>query len=152
LVIDHAVPIAKGGDNSEENLVTACEACNQGKGARSLGERAARPDADLMYLQAKQEEAELARFVKARTDLQKIQNKFAKGLQTTWCERTGFDWHPSTAVLIQALGRNTPDDIEQALNVTASKISANSLGTRSDDWLRYFRGVLRSMRAERGEE
>ena len=36
LVVDHVVSIAEGGDNSYDNLVTACQGCNGGKGARSL--------------------------------------------------------------------------------------------------------------------
>lgn len=31
LHVDHIVPVSKGGDNSEGNLVTACDACNLGK-------------------------------------------------------------------------------------------------------------------------
>jgi len=33
LHIDHIVPVARGGSNDIENLVTACEACNSGKRA-----------------------------------------------------------------------------------------------------------------------
>lgn len=36
LQIDHVHPVAEGGTNDEENLVTACDACNLGKGARLL--------------------------------------------------------------------------------------------------------------------
>lgn len=36
LVLDHIIPFADGGACDADNLVTACEACNQGKGARSL--------------------------------------------------------------------------------------------------------------------
>jgi hypothetical protein len=36
LEIDHIHPIAKGGDNSIENLITACFDCNRGKGCVSL--------------------------------------------------------------------------------------------------------------------
>ena len=36
LVLDHVVPIAEGGSNDEDNLVAACQECNQGKGARPL--------------------------------------------------------------------------------------------------------------------
>ena len=36
LVIDHILPVAKGGDNEETNLITACEPCNQGKAAKAL--------------------------------------------------------------------------------------------------------------------
>jgi 5-methylcytosine-specific restriction endonuclease McrA len=33
LHIDHVVPVSRGGTNAIGNLVTACERCNQGKGA-----------------------------------------------------------------------------------------------------------------------
>lgn len=36
LHVDHIIPVKDGGTNREENLITACEACNQGKGANSL--------------------------------------------------------------------------------------------------------------------
>lgn len=36
LHVDHIVAVAKGGTNDEENLVTSCSSCNQGKGVRSL--------------------------------------------------------------------------------------------------------------------
>jgi len=36
LHVDHINPVAEGGGNEPDNLITACEACNLGKGARSL--------------------------------------------------------------------------------------------------------------------
>lgn len=36
LEIDHIIPVTSGGDNSDENLITACFDCNRGKGAREL--------------------------------------------------------------------------------------------------------------------
>jgi hypothetical protein len=36
LVVDHVDPVANGGSSDIDNLVTACETCNQGKGAREL--------------------------------------------------------------------------------------------------------------------
>lgn len=36
LHVDHILAVAKGGTNDEDNLITACEPCNLGKGARSL--------------------------------------------------------------------------------------------------------------------
>lgn len=37
LHVDHIVAVAAGGTNVIDNLVTSCEPCNAGKGARSLG-------------------------------------------------------------------------------------------------------------------
>lgn len=36
LEVDHIVPVAEGGQNDPDNLITACFACNRGKGAVSL--------------------------------------------------------------------------------------------------------------------
>lgn len=38
LHLDHIHPVAKGGGNEDDNLVTSCEACNQGKSDRSLSD------------------------------------------------------------------------------------------------------------------
>ena len=35
LTLDHIIPVVKGGNNSWENLVSACRCCNQKKGART---------------------------------------------------------------------------------------------------------------------
>ena len=42
LHVDHIHPVAEGGSNDPDNLITACAACNGGKGARPL---ASVPDA-----------------------------------------------------------------------------------------------------------
>ena len=36
LHVDHIVAVANGGNNDPDNLITACEPCNIGKGAREL--------------------------------------------------------------------------------------------------------------------
>lgn len=38
LHIDHINPVVEGGDNSQDNLITSCESCNLGKGARLLSD------------------------------------------------------------------------------------------------------------------
>lgn len=43
LEVDHIYPAASGGDNSPENLITACFNCNRGKGARKLTDAAKLP-------------------------------------------------------------------------------------------------------------
>ena len=62
LVVDHITPVAAGGSSEPINLITACEACNQGKADRVLTENVIRPDADLMYLETQQEIAEVERY------------------------------------------------------------------------------------------
>jgi 5-methylcytosine-specific restriction endonuclease McrA len=36
LEVDHIIPVAKGGKNTEENLTTACYECNRGKNTKLL--------------------------------------------------------------------------------------------------------------------
>lgn len=38
LVIDHVVPVCEGGSSDVDNLTTACDPCNAGKGGRPLGD------------------------------------------------------------------------------------------------------------------
>lgn len=38
LHVDHLHPVSKGGKNDIDNLITACEACNLGKGSRLLSD------------------------------------------------------------------------------------------------------------------
>ena len=38
LHVDHIVPVSKGGQNDISNLITACQDCNLGKGAKLLNE------------------------------------------------------------------------------------------------------------------
>lgn len=36
LQVDHIIPVAEGGENDIDNLITSCQPCNLGKGAKSL--------------------------------------------------------------------------------------------------------------------
>ncbi|MDQ5943119.1 MAG: hypothetical protein QG572_1935 [Pseudomonadota bacterium] len=38
LHLDHIHPVAQGGGNENDNLITSCESCNQGKSDRSLSD------------------------------------------------------------------------------------------------------------------
>ena len=38
LEVDHIIPVCEGGNNSNENLITACFDCNRGKGGRELSQ------------------------------------------------------------------------------------------------------------------
>lgn len=58
---DHINPVAEGGDSGIMNLVTACAACNGGKGATKLDDRSAveRQRGQIEELQARREQLEM---------------------------------------------------------------------------------------------
>lgn len=61
LHVDHIKPVAAGGGNDILNLVTACQACNGGKGARRLDDRSEveRQRAQLEELEQRREQLEM---------------------------------------------------------------------------------------------
>ena len=61
LQVDHIKPVASGGGNDLLNLVTSCVDCNQGKGARELGDGSAveKQRAQLDHLHERREQLEM---------------------------------------------------------------------------------------------
>lgn len=61
LHVDHINPVANGGDSAILNLVTACVACNSGKGARTLDDRSSveRQRAQIEELQERRQQLEM---------------------------------------------------------------------------------------------
>lgn len=57
LHVDHIVPVSAGGENVLENLITSCESCNLGKGARPLRLVPDRKAVDVDALREREEQA-----------------------------------------------------------------------------------------------
>jgi len=87
LVVDHVVPVASGGDNAVDNLVTACFDCNAGKGARHLGNTMPPVDSDAV-LQAAQDLAEqraaLGRYYAEQQALQREIDEVLEEAEAAW--------------------------------------------------------------------
>lgn len=146
LVLDHVLPVAKGGGDTADNLVTACEPCNQGKSDRELGSAPVRPDADLMYLQTQQEIAELKRYQDALEAKERQVASVVEDLQLLWTNLTHLDWHPSEGTLRQMLDANGPSITEEAIRIAAPKADSGYLSRSS--YYRYLFSVARNMRGE----
>ncbi|HKE93909.1 MAG TPA: HNH endonuclease [Povalibacter sp.] len=148
LVVDHIMPVAAGGPSTIDNLISACEACNQGKGAHSLNEVPPRSDADLLYMEVQQEIAELRRYQRAVQERDTARQEFMEWLRSQWCESSGLDWGPSDTVLRPLLLRYTPDVVADAVLDVADKISTGYLGSYGERWVRYLNGAVKHL-AER---
>jgi len=145
LEVDHIHPVAEGGTDDQENLITACDKCNRGKGKRMLGDKIIRPDADLMWLQTQQEIAELKRFQKAKKQREKVIAETIQGLQDYWFAISSLDWCPSYEVCRRLLVSNSPEVIEYAFSVVTPKIESGQL-RGADEWRPYMYSVCRNKR------
>lgn len=84
LVLDHIVPVSAGGPTNEENLVTSCEDCNQGKADKVL---TAIPDLDrLARLQELQEQRAVA---DASAAAMRADKEAFQSFVNFWCSCTG---------------------------------------------------------------
>jgi len=146
LACDHIHPVAEGGQNTLENLVTSCSDCNIGKGAGLLGNKAIRPDADLMLVEVQQEIAEIRVYQYAAEQREQLRNELVESLQELWCETSGLEWCPSDAIMRQLLFRHEPWIIEQVVLDVSAKV-ANGYIT-GNKWDRYMWAVARNLAAQ----
>ncbi len=147
LQVDHIMPVAAGGGNDIMNLVTSCEACNQGKKAKRL-DIAPRPDADLVWLEMQQELAELQRYQRAKAERDRLTGQIVAVLQDTWCRVSGLDWAPAEHVIRQAIDKYSPDLVEEAFIAIAPKVAGGYVRADRDEWLRYLYGTLKNLAAD----
>lgn len=151
LVADHIDPVARGGASTIDNLNTACESCNQGKAHKPLGERAVRPDADLLYLEAQQEIAELRRYQEVEAAKRSVRREIIEGLQDRFVEVGSLDWHPSEFIIDQVLNRYGVTVTAEALSATAIALASRRVSGwysgAGQAWVRYLWGCARNIAA-----
>jgi hypothetical protein len=152
LVVDHIVPVASGGETTLENLLSACEPCNQGKADRALEQRTIRPDADLLYLETQQEIAELRRFQAAKAERDAELARVVELLQHDWAALSGLEWHPADRIVRNLLATYSPEIVEAAMSDVAVKVGDGYLPAAGDRWVPYLYSVARTMAREHEDE
>lgn len=88
LVVDHLIPVSKGGTNDQENLITACVECNQGK-ADTIISQAAPTEED--RLRMAQELNEQRRAADRAVEIAKAIQARRQAMVNFWCGLTGKD-------------------------------------------------------------
>lgn len=151
LELDHIHPVSLGGDSDEMNLITSCDVCNRGKGAKVLGERIIRPDADIEFLRSQQEIAEAHRYIKAREQNVALQSKVIEWLSYTWKQQLGHLQPPDQATWIRWLKFAGPEQIETAICKLATRYNRISGFHLSASATHYISGILRRMVEEEGD-
>jgi HNH endonuclease len=152
LVADHITPVASGGQTTIDNLITACEACNQGKADRHLTARQVRPDADLLYLETQQELAELRRYQEAKVERDALLDDIACTLEEDFWQVSRRDWAVADRVIRPLLDRYEPVIVERALRAVGFRIADGRVNTQWQAWVAYLNAVARNMAQDADEE
>lgn len=144
LVIDHLLPVVEGGGNDEENLVTSCEPCNQGKAARVLA--AEPPDDPLAQLARRQELNEQRQAAESVRAIQEANAALGTAMVDAWCGIRGTE--KVDAHTIDVMSRYAREHgvaaVMEWIEVAHQRLP------RSQDYQvgRYVSGIRRSKRAE----
>lgn len=86
LVVDHLIAVANGGTDDSDNLVTACETCNQGKAATAIDTA---PDDTLARLSREQEMREQEHAADVAKRAVEARKEFRQIVCNLWCEIRG---------------------------------------------------------------
>lgn len=116
LHVDHINPVAGGGDSDIMNLVTSCEPCNLGKGAKPLDDNSviAKQKAQLNQLNARREQLEM--MVKWREGLRSIDDDAVAALERTFSTLTGRTFTDFGKKQVKGwLRRHTFSDLSEAM-------------------------------------
>lgn len=135
LHVDHITPVAAGGSNSPDNLITSCEPCNLGKSAvplssvpMSLAEKAER---------VRESEAQIAGYQRLMASRRSRIDDESWEVAEVWMRGFGADsfrsdWRSSIKTFIEKLGF---DECIAAMERSVAKRRG------ADDTFRYFCGI-----------
>ena len=145
LVIDHMIPVAEGGTNDDDNLITSCEPCNQGKSDKPLKCIAPTDEVEKRLAQQYLEQIELAemaaRAARARVEIKAtISDYFMKVFDARYAP-TGSD----LSTLVNIAFEFGADVLFTWLDYTASK---NINLYRA---IPYICGIAKNERLARGD-
>jgi hypothetical protein len=148
---DHVVAVANGGGNDIDNLVTSCDACNFGKGARALTSIPKTLEQKAQVLREREEQIIAFNQLLAdkRDRIEQSAWIIAESLLAAWGEEPGHfrsDWFSSIERFVDALDI---DEMIDAVQVATGKFRYNQ-----NKCFRYFCGVCwrKIRRAQDGED
>ena len=138
LVIDHIEPVSKGGTNTESNLVTSCESCNQGKAAKIIPTQLANESHRLSLSQEFQEQNDIH---KKEIEALKSAQKLRQEVCNMYCDVFGVNdmLHSSLNHYVSLCNKFGSDLLTQWLQIASRTVHHSS----EIDILRYVHGIKR---------
>lgn len=174
LHVDHIKPVAGGGANNILNLVTACDVCNGGKGARELTDDSAvrKHQASAESLQERREQLEM--MLEWHKGLADIDGAAVRGIAALYSTMVpGWNLNDSGLSMVRSMvSANSVDAVISALRSAAGRYVTLANGKATQEsvdltmgvWrrtiqyardpvgseLRYVRGILRNVLTRKG--
>jgi hypothetical protein len=153
LHIDHLVPVIDGGANDPENLVTACQDCNLGKGRKSLLTEPPFPDTDLKLLKIHQQTLEYEQFIEASVRLDQARRRICAHLYDVWEQTYGKinvnNVAPPDSALVAWVEAYDPSIVERGIRAgypawRSNKID-NGSGFKLGKMIAYLTAIMRNL-------
>lgn len=141
MVVDHVVPVAKGGTDDPENLVCACSECNLGKSDIGLDE--SRLPLAPGPAEIREQAGQIAEYLDACKALDEKRREFRQYLTNRWCWAMNCNSVPNRFLsrLMSVVSSHGLDIFNAALDV----VTAHSAHLRGEDEFKYFNGVVKRM-------
>lgn len=142
LQVDHVIPVAEGGDNDVENLVTSCFECNSGKGAGLLDNLPNEIDIESKALLMAEKERQLREYNFIRLQVKDREDEDIDACLDYWYSMVSNSrYSPNASVLRRWLRRISKYDVMEAMEIAFDRKPYT-------DTLPYFLAVLKNKYGE----
>jgi 5-methylcytosine-specific restriction endonuclease McrA len=144
LVVDHIIPVARGGSNDPANLITACQPCNAGKSDRTPENAAPTPTDHARLLAERQRLEDVAQAIANATEaraelLQQVVNLLCAA-------RKQDEFHLSTAkTILSFVDQHGGEIVVEWIDIAAMRLD-RSVSDRA--FGRYISGIRRKWLAQ----
>jgi hypothetical protein len=157
LVVDHIVPVASGGKNNVLNLLTACEPCNAGKGARELGDHSVLEKQRDQLQQLSERREQLEMMIRWKEGMCDLRTAAVDRLSDLWTRLVpGYSLNEKGRQELKKLaGRYEVREVMEAMEIASTRYievenGKATLASAENAW-RKVTGVLRMRELEKSK-
>lgn len=137
LNVDHIEPVSKGGPASTFNLITSCQECNGGKGARLLSDSQVIDKQFAQLEEINERRKQLEMLCRWREELAHYKDLEAKAVTDTFTKRTGYNVAETARDMVKSwIARFGMHEVLESLDASLSHyLKDNSQESVEKCWL-----------------
>lgn len=150
LRVDHVNPVANGGSDSFENLITSCHDCNAGKSDSVLGTREFNDG-----LAREQECRELEYAARIASECERHILATRQSIINFWCEITGDESmnRGHCSLVFNASREHGIDQVFRWLDIAKTQcVGVSKYGPSDTEIIKYFCGIKRKVEVENEQD